>query len=157
MLFGTKRTGSNINGVTSWSWRSLVEGLQQQKQPQLPGAAAPTPWPSPQAPLPPQQSVEAQRQLHQQQPELTGAAALDPWPPAMSADLDGSNSKREIGRHYFLVFLLRGQSDTEQDGSDWKRAGIGTGWSFSIFGGLGHETPGQRLARPRRTRVREKG
>ena len=34
----------------------LVEGLQQ--QPQLPGAAAPTLWPSPQAPLPPQQSVE---------------------------------------------------------------------------------------------------
>ena len=33
----------------------LVESLQQQqKQPQLPGAAAPTPWLSPQAPLPPQ-------------------------------------------------------------------------------------------------------
>ena len=87
----------------------LVERLQQQqKQPQLPGAAAPTPWPSPQAPLPPQQSVEAQRQPHQQQAQLSGAAAPDPWPPLMSADLDESNSEREIGRHYFLVYVKGG-------------------------------------------------
>ena len=40
----------------------LVEGLlQQQKQPQLPGAAAPNPWPLPQASQPSQQSVEAQQ------------------------------------------------------------------------------------------------
>ena len=47
------------------------------------------------------------------------------------------------------------QSDREQE-SDWKREGIGTGWSFSTFGGWGHEPPGRRLTRPRRTRVREK-
>ena len=40
----------------------LVEGLQQQeKQPQLPGAAAPNPWPLPQAPQASQQSMEAQQ------------------------------------------------------------------------------------------------
>ena len=98
-----------------------------------------------------------QRQPHQQQPELSGAAAPDLWPPPLSADLDESNSEREIGRHYFLVFVVGGRSDRERDGSDWKREGIGTGWSFSIFGGWGHETPGRRLNRPRRTRVREKG
>ena len=91
----------------------------------------------------------------------------------LSADLDKSNSEREIGRHGFLVFVLGGraaagsfalgkckskggQSDCEQDGSHLKREGIGTGWSFSIFGGWGHETTARRLTRPRRTRVREK-
>ena len=34
---------------------------QHQQQPQLPGAAAPTLWPSPQAQLPPQQLMEAQQ------------------------------------------------------------------------------------------------
>ena len=41
----------------------MEELLQQQphrQQPQLPGAAAPNPWPPPKAPLPPQQSVAAQ-------------------------------------------------------------------------------------------------
>ena len=93
-----------------------------------------------------------QQQPHQQQPQLPGAAAPDPWPPLMSADLDESNIKREIGRHDFQgggvggraaagSFALGkckakgGQSDREQDGrSDWKQEGIGTGWSFSIFG-----------------------
>ena len=37
-----------------------------------------------------------------------------------------------------------------------RREGIGTGWSFSTFGGWGQETPGRRVARPRRTSVREK-
>ena len=114
-----------------------------------------------------------QQQPHQQQPQLPGAAAPDPWPPPMEADLDESNSEWEIGRHDFLVFVLGGraaagpfafekreakggQSDREQDRSDWKREGIGTGWSFSIFGGWGHETPGRRLTHPRRARVREK-
>ena len=76
-----------------------------------------------------------QQQPHQQQPQLPGAAAPDPWPPPLSADLDESNSKRKIGRHDFLVFVLGGratagsfafgkckakggQSDREQDGSD---------------------------------------
>ena len=137
---------------------SLVERLEQeQRQPQLPDVTAPTPWPSPQAPLPQQQSVKAQRQPNnQQQRELSGAATPDPWPPPMSADLDESNSEREIGRPCFLVFVLGGQSNREQDESDWKREGIDTGWSFSIFGGWGHETPGRRLTRPRRTRVRGK-
>ena len=53
---------------------------------------------------------------------------------------------------------MGGQSDREQDGRDWEREGVGTGLSFSILGGWGHghETPGRRLTRPRRTRVREK-
>ena len=49
-----------------------------------------------------------------------------------------------------------GQSDREQDGSDWKRESFGTGWSLNIFGGWGNETPGRRLTRPGRTREREK-
>ena len=57
---------------------------------------------------------------------------------------------------FFLFFVLGGQSNRGQDGSDWKREGIGTGWSFSIFWGWGHETPGRRLTRLRRTRVRKK-
>ena len=48
-----------------------------------------------------------------------------------------------------------GQSDREQQ-RNWKREGIGTGWSFSTFGGWGHETLGRRLTRPRRTLAREK-
>ena len=81
-------------------------------------------------------------------------------------------SEWEIGSRNFLVFVLEGratagsyafvkcepkggQSDREQE-SDWKREGIGTVWSVSIFGGWGHETPGRRLTRPRRTRAREK-
>ena len=104
----------------------------------------------------------------------TWCSAPDPWPPPMSADLDESNSEREIGRHDFVVFVLGGRatagslalgkciakgdrSDREQDGSDWEREGIDTGWSFSIFGGWEHETPARRLTRPRRTRVRENG
>ena len=115
-----------------------------------------------------------QQQPQQQQPQLPGAASPDPWPPPLSADIDENNSEREIGRHYFLLFDLGGkatagsfaftkskvkggQSDREKDGNYWKREGIGTGWSFSIFGGWGHEAPGRRLTRPRRTRVREKG
>ena len=53
----------------------LVEELQQpqkQQQPQLPGAAAPTPRPSPQAPLPRQQSVEAQQLPLLSPPEEVG-------------------------------------------------------------------------------------
>ena len=113
-----------------------------------------------------------QQQPHQQQPQVPGAAAPDPWPPPMSADLDESNSEREIGRHDFVGFVLGGRatagslalgkciakgdwSDREQDESDWEREGIDTGWSFSIFGGWEHETPARRLTRPRRTRVRE--
>ena len=93
-----------------------------------------------------------QQQPKQQQPQLPGAAAPDPWPSPSSADLDKSNNEREIGRNGFLVFVLGGraaagsfpsgeckakgvQSDREQDGSDWKREGIGTGCFFSIFGG----------------------
>ena len=104
-----------------------------------------------------------QQQPNQQQPQLPGAADPDPWPPPMSADLDESNSEWEIGSHDSLVFVLGGratagsfafgecepkggQSDREQE-SDWKREGIGTGWSFSIFWGWGHETPGRRLTR----------
>ena len=91
----------------------------------------------------------------------------------MSADLDESNSEREIGRHGFLIFVFGGRAaarpfafekcnaqeggEHERQESDWKREGIGTGWSFSIVGAWGHETPGRRLTRPRRTRVREKG
>ena len=96
----------------------LVEGLlqqQQQQQPQLPDSAAQTPWRSPQAPLPPQRSVEAQLQPHRQQPQLSGAAAPDPWPPPMSADLDESNSEREIGRHDSLVFVLGEHERQEKD------------------------------------------
>ena len=187
----------------------LVGELPQPQQPQLPGAAASTTWPSPQEPLPPQQAVKTQQPpllwppeevggdkheevvvsknmvveigrvmardgekgmmgsmkmgkenelLHQQSPQqlpqLPGAADPDPWPPPTSADLDENNSKRGIGRRDFLPFVLGGraaagsfalgkskakgrQSDREQDGSDWKRERIGTGWSFSIFGGWG--------------------
>ena len=43
-----------------------------QQQPQLPGAAAPTTWPSPQAPLPPEQSVEAQQLPLLSPPEEVG-------------------------------------------------------------------------------------
>ena len=113
-----------------------------------------------------------QQQPKQQQPQLPGAADPDPWPSPMSAGLDESTSEWEIGSHDFLVFVLGGkatagsfafekckpkggQSDREQE-SDWKREGIGTVWSVSIFGGWGHETPGRRLTRPRRTRAREK-
>ena len=115
-----------------------------------------------------------QQQLNQQQPQLSGAAAPDLCSPSLSAGLGESNSEREIGRHDFLFFVMGGraaaesfafgkskakggQNDREQDGSDLKREGIGTGWSFGIFRGWGHETPGRRLAPPRRTRVREKG
>ena len=226
---------SSINSGTSWTWRS--RGLNScsgrssssnSSNTQLRGAAAPTRWPSQQAPLPPQQqSVEAQqlpllslpekygdeqeevvvaekmyevgrvmardgekemmgsmridkqKDLLQQQPQpqqrpqLPGAAAPDPWPPPMSADLDESNSEREIGKHAFLVLFYGGratagsfafgkckakggQNDREQDRSDWKRQGIDTGWSFSTFEGWGHETPARRLTRLRRVRVREK-
>ena len=114
-----------------------------------------------------------QQQPNQQQPQLPGAADPDPWLPPMAAGLvDESNSDWEIASHDFQVFVLggratagsfafgkcatkEGQSDGEQDGSDWNREGIGTGWSFSIFGGWGHETPGRRLTRSRRARVRE--
>ena len=94
-----------------------------------------------------------QQQPNQQQPQLPGAADPDPWPPPMEAGLvDESNSDWEIASHDFQIFVLGGsatagsfafgkcatkggQSDREQDGSDWKREGIGTGWPFSIFGG----------------------
>ena len=208
--------------------KELLRQQPHQQQPQLPGAAAPTPWPLPQAPQSSQQSVEAQQlpllsppqkvggdehegamvsenmvveirgvvvacdggkgmiemdkeqellqqQPNQQQPQLAGAADPDPWPSPMAAGLvDESNSDWEIASHDFLVLVLGGratagsfalgkcatkggQSDREQDGSNWKREGIGTGWSFSIYGGWGHETPGRPLTRPpRRTRAREK-
>ena len=114
-----------------------------------------------------------QQQPNQQQSQLPGAVDPDPWPPPMSAALDESNSEWEIGSHDFLIFVLGSrattagsfafgkcepkgiQSDREQE-SDWKRDGIGTGWSSSTFGGWGQETHGRRLTRPRRTRVREK-
>ena len=87
--------------------------------------------------MPRQQSGEAPRQPHHQQPELSGAAAPGPWPSPMSADLDESKkSEREIGRHYFLVLFREVRA---MDGSNWKREGIGTGWSLSIFRGWGHE------------------
>ena len=203
--------------------KELLRQQPHRQQPQLPGAAAPNPRPSPQAPQPSQQLVEAQQlpllsppqdfggddheevmasmntvvevggvmacdgekgmmemnkeeELLQQQPnqQLLGAADPDPWPPSMAAGLvDESNSDWEIASHGFQVLVLGGratagsfafgkcatkggQSDREQDGNDWKREGIGTGWSFSIFGGWGHETPSRRLTRPRRSRVREK-
>ena len=72
-----------------------------------------------------------QQQPQQQQPQLPVATAPDLWPHPIS------------GEHERLE-------------SDCKREGMGSGWSFSVFGGLGHETPGRRLTRPRRTRVREK-
>ena len=113
-----------------------------------------------------------EQQPNQQQPQLSGAADPDPWPPPMSAGLDESNIEWEIGSHDFPVFGLvgratagsfafgkcepkGGESDREQE-SDWKQKRNGTGWSFSIFGGWGHETPVRRLTRPRRTRVRGK-
>ena len=113
-----------------------------------------------------------QQQPNQQQPQLPGAADQDPWPPLMSSGLDESNSEWEIGSHDLLGFVLGGratawsfvfrkceqkggQRDREQE-SDWKQEGIGTGWSFSIFGGWEHEAPGRRLTRPRRKRLREK-
>ena len=94
-----------------------------------------------------------QQHPNQQQPLLPGAADPDPWPPPMAAGLvDESNSDWEIASHEFQVSVLAGratagsfpygkcatrggQSDREQYGSDWKREGIGTGWSFSTFGG----------------------
>ena len=94
-----------------------------------------------------------QQQPNQQQPQLPGAADPGPWPPRMAAGLvDESNSGWEIASHDFQVSVLGGratagsfafrkcatkggQSDREQDESDWKREGVGTGWSFSIFGG----------------------
>ena len=33
-----------------------------------------------------------------------------PWPPSLSADLEKSNSDREIGRHDFLVLVFGGRS-----------------------------------------------
>ena len=115
-----------------------------------------------------------QQQPNQQQPQLPGAADPDPWPPPMAVGLvDERNSDWEIASHDFQVSVFggrakagsfgfekratkEGQSDREQNGSDWKREGIGTGWSFSIFGGWGHETPGRCLTRPRRPRVHQK-
>ena len=114
-----------------------------------------------------------QQQAQQQQPQLPGAAAPDPWPPSLLADLHESSSEREIGSRDFLCFVLGGretagsfafgkceakggQINREQEESDWKREGIGTGWSFSIFGGWGHERRGWHLTRSRRTRLREK-
>ena len=41
--------------------KELLRQQPHQQQPQLPGAAAPNPWPLPQAPQPSQQSVEAQQ------------------------------------------------------------------------------------------------
>ena len=94
-----------------------------------------------------------QQQPNQQQPQPPGGADPDPLPPPMAAGLvDESNSGWEIASHDFQVSVLRGraragsfafgkcatkggQSDREQDESDWKREGVGTGWSFSIFGG----------------------
>ena len=113
-----------------------------------------------------------QQPQQQQQQQLHGAAAPDPWPPPSSADSDESNSEREIGRHCFLVFVSGGravagsyafgkckakggQSECEQDGSDWNREGIDNGWSLSIFGRWGHEMPARRLTRPWRVRVHE--
>ena len=52
--------------------KELLQQQPHQHQPQLPGAAAPTPWPSPQAPLPPQQSVEAQQLPLLSPPEEVG-------------------------------------------------------------------------------------
>ena len=86
-----------------------------------------------------------QQQPNQQQPQLPGVADTDPWPPPMAAGLvDENNSDWEIASHDFQFFVLGGraiagsfafgkcatkggQSDREQDGSDWKREGIGTG------------------------------
>ena len=113
-----------------------------------------------------------QQQPNQQQPQLPGAANPYPWPSPMPTGLEERNIEWETWSHDFLVIVLGGraragsfafgkrepkggQSDREQE-SDWKREGIGTGWSFSTFGGWGHETPGRRLTRPRRTRVRNK-
>ena len=112
-----------------------------------------------------------QQQPNQHHPQLPGAADLDPWPPPMAAGLDESNSDYEIASLDLHVFVLggratagslafgkyepkAGQRDREQE-SDWKRDGIGTGWSFSIFGSWRHETPGRRLTRPRRTCTRK--
>ena len=115
-----------------------------------------------------------QQHPNQQQPQLPGAVDPDPWPLPMAASLvDESNSDWEVASNDFQVFVLGGratagsfafgkcatkggQSDRQQDGTDWKREDIDTGWSFSIFGGWGHKTPGRRLTRPRRTRVRGK-
>ena len=52
--------------------KELLQQPPHQQQLQLPGAAAPTPWPSPQAPLPPQQSVEAQQLPLLSRPEEVG-------------------------------------------------------------------------------------
>ena len=50
-----------------------------------------------------------QQQPNQQQPQLPGVDDPDPWPPPMSAGLDESNSKWEIGSHDFQVLVLGGR------------------------------------------------
>ena len=65
--------GTGKGMVGSMQMDKEKELLQQQPhQPQLPGAAAPNTWPSPQAPLPPQQSVEAQQLPLLSPPEEVG-------------------------------------------------------------------------------------
>ena len=50
----------------------LLQQQPNQQQPQLPGDAAPPPWPSPQAPLLPRQSGEAQQLPLPSPPEEVG-------------------------------------------------------------------------------------
>ena len=74
---------------------------------------------------------------------------------AVIDSMHGQAGDAQRGRIFETVDAQEGGEHERQE-SNWKREGIGTGWSFSIFGGWGHETPGRRITCPRRTRVREK-
>ena len=60
------------------------------------------------------------RQPHQQQPQLPGEDAPYPWPPPLSADLDESNSERDIGSHNSLLFVLGGRAAAGSFAYVWK-------------------------------------
>ena len=113
----------------------LLQQQPQQQQPQLSGAAAPNPWPPPMS----ADLDEHGNELECGRQELVlGDCGV----------VDGSNGEREIGRYGFLVFVLggkttagsfalgkrnaKGDQSGRDDGNDWERAGIGTGWYFSV-------------------------
>ena len=132
-----------MESMTMDTQEELLQQQPKQQQSQLPGAAAPNPWPLP-------LSVDLDERNNElqcgRQELVLGGCGVD----------HESNNEREIGREIFLVFGLGGgipasvalgkhhakgggQSSREQDGSDWKREGIGTEWSSGWLVSLGCE------------------
>ena len=140
----------------------LQQQPQQQQQPQLPGAAAPNPWP----PLLPAENESRQCASEERCPKIGWHCQLDDG----CGDGDECNNELECGRQGLVLggfgdvedlvsssvvwgtCSTRGeyQSVCEQDGNDWKRNGIGTEWPSGKLMGLGCEAAYRRLTRPRR-------